>query len=434
LAAFARHKSSIVSSCAVERMRAFLRGVGWPEVGLFAHPLLFPQAAYAELCDAANTMLSAQAKIMWHLCETHSRADVLALFRVPAGMAPYIDWDRFVRDDCVIGRLDVVPTKSGFAFCEFNVFPGVGAGESAECYQIFADACGAPARLDRTPLEDLAALYRDVCRARGLTHVVLLDSKLHGALGYPRQEALQGYLAALAPEIPVIFADEESYPAQWLQPGAGARVLVHRVFTYDEVGDGCRFFERLWRSGAFVTGTFESEIRMSKIWLALLWEERFRHLLTAREVELISRYLPRAFRLSDDTLADALATKDRYVFKLDYSYGGVAVLIGKQHPAAELARRLREHGAQRWICQEYVEAQTIDLPYNAELDVAPHTLVLGLFTYAGKPNGMLVRGSRKSSVVNLTHDASMTWARVADEREKQRVIEHIESARVPAWR
>jgi hypothetical protein len=434
LAAFARRRDDIVASGAFARMRAFLNDVGWPNVGLFAHPLLFARAAYDELCDAAHAMLSAQAKIMRHLCETRSRADVLALFRAPAGMAPYVDWERFVRDDCVIGRLDVVPTKSGYAFCEFNVFPGVGAGESAECYAIFADTFGAPAPLPSTPLADLAALYRDVCRARGLTRIVLLDSKPHAALGYPRQEPLRAYLAALAPEIPVLFADEDSYPAEWLAPGAGAHVLVHRVFTYDEVGDDCRFFGRLWRSGAFVTSTFESELRMSKAWLALLWDEEFRPLLDPREVALIERYLPRAFRLRADTVAHALAAKDRYVFKLDYSYGGVGVAIGKQHSAAELGRRLGEHAPEHWICQEYVEAQTLDLPYDGELAVAPHALVLGLYLYAGKPNGMMVRGSRASSVVNLTHDASMTWARVVDDEEKRRVIERIDSGRVPAWR
>ncbi len=434
VAAFERHKDELAASGAFERMRAFVSGIGWPNIGLIAHPLLVPRAAYDELCEAGAAMLSAQAKIMRRLLRTRSRAELLALFGVPAGMAPYVDWERFERDDCVIARLDVVPTDAGFSFCEFNVFPGVGAAESAECYQVFAAAFGAPAPLETTPLADLAALYRDVCRRRGLDRIVVLDSRLHGGLGYPRQEPLRDHLAALAPDIPVIFADEESYPRAWLAPGAGAGVLVHRMFTYDEVGDGCRFFDQLCRSGAFVTSTFESEIRMSKAWLALLCDDAFAPLLTEREAELIARYLPRGVRLNGDTLAGALAEKDRWVFKLDYSYGGTGVLIGKDHSAAELARRLGELGAERWICQEYVAAQTIRLPYNAALDAAPHALVLGLYLYDGKPNGMAVRASRQSNVVNLTGDAGMTWARVADEGEKRQTIERIASGRVPAWR
>jgi len=429
LAALAEGRGAAKEELAHANASALMRGLGSPmyERSQFAHPLLFREADFVELGRASSALLSAQLKIIRHLFATRSQEGVLELFRMPPRLGAFLKREALENGEATVGRMDIVPTRSGYFFCEFNIFPAVGAGEAYTGSNMYFESLGYPrVGLTGCPLRDLAALYTAECRKRELCRVVILESTAHAQLGYPRQELLKRYLEEANPGLCVELLDEVRYPKEWLTRAEGKRILVHRMFTYEEVTDDFAFFEKLWESGAVLMNGFEPELRMSKRFLAMMWESGHQALLSDDEVAAIRQYLPHSFSLTGDNLAFALRHKDELVFKWDAgaSYGGSGVLIGGDWPVEVLSRRLRESGVDRWICQQAVEAESVSLRTVHDATVGGYRLVLGLYSYGGKPNGFLVRGSRTSKVVNVSNGGKLGWAFVVSEAGRQALVRH----------
>lgn len=429
LAALAERRDPAGEAAAHEAASALMREVGATvfEKKLFAHPLLVDEAEFAELGRAGGALLRAQVKILAHLRATRSDAAVLELFRLPPRLLPFMRWETLDRPEETIGRLDIIPTRQGYSFCELNVIPAVGGGEAQPCSELYFHLLGYPdTGRPPGPLQMLAAHYSAEVRRHGFVRVVILDSVAHGGLGYPRQELLQRYLRAATPGLSVELLDEARYPAKWLLPAEGARTLVHRMFTHEEVTDDFAFLEKLWASGATIAG-FESDLRMSKRFLVLMCDPAYQKLLDQEELAVIKKFVPHSFALTQDNVAAALRDKDGLVFKWDdaASYGGTGVLVGSEHLSRELMHKLLEHGVDHWICQRAVEAA--ELPLRAAEDEAPldYRLVLGMFWYGGTPSGLLVRGSRASRVVNASSPTGrLGWAFPVSEDGRSALIRH----------
>ncbi|MCU0681137.1 MAG: hypothetical protein MUF34_02565 [Polyangiaceae bacterium] len=436
LAALAAGRDPAGEAQAAGRAAALLRelGAGALEERLFGHPLLFDAAEFEALGRAAGALLRAQEKVVRHLRAKRGDEAVLDLFQLPRRLAPFVRWENLERHDETVARVDIVPAREGYFICEFNVFPGVGCGEGHRAAELYLETLGYPdAGLPQAPLRSLAALYAARARRGGFARVVILDSVGHGGLGYPRQLLLQRYLQEAAPGLAVELCDEKRYPAEWLTPAEGARTLVHRMFTYEEVTDDFAFLEQLWRSGAQIAG-FESELRMSKRFLALLCDPAYRPLLDREEVEAAERYLPRSFVLSEAGLASALRDREGLVFKWDApaSYGGSGVLFGAEWPEAELERKLRAGGVEHWICQRALDAETVPMRTPGDATPLDYRMVLGLFSYGETARGMALRGSRASRVVNWSHPTGrLGWAFVVDEGARRALVDHARGALRP---
>jgi hypothetical protein len=429
LAALGEHRGAAAEIAAHDRAMALLRELGAPVLAerLVAHPVLFDQTEFEALGRAVGALLRAQVKILEHLRATRSGEAVLELFAMPRRLLPFMRWENLARPEETVARLDIVPSRTGYHVCELNVFPGVGGGEAHCCGELYFQALGYPeAGLPPCPLQAHAELYAAQARARGLARVVILESVKHAGLGYPRQEVLQRHLRAAHPGLTVEIHDEASYPAAWLTRAEGERTLVHRMFTYEEVTDDFAFLEKLWQSGASLAG-FESDLRMSKRFLALLWDPAYQALLDAEERAAIERYLPHGFELTEERLASALRDRGDLVFKWDAaaSYGGTGVLVGVEHSAEELEQRLRASGVGHWICQRAVEAETLPLGDAGDAPLIESRIILGLFSYGGTPRGLLLRGGRASRVVNAsTPNGRMGWAFVVSEDIRRALVRH----------
>jgi uncharacterized circularly permuted ATP-grasp superfamily protein len=153
---------------------------------------------------------------------------------------------------------------------------------------------------------------------------------------------------------------------------------------------------------------FEAELKMHRLWFALLCDPVYRHLFTADESAAVERYVPHTAVVTPDDLDAVLADKDRLVFKRSYSYGGKGVLLGDQYAPGQL-RDLLTRDATAWIAQRRVPASPLDLP-QTDGSTTPVHLVLGLFLYGDEAAGLLVRGTVDSAVVNLGRGGGMSWA------------------------
>lgn len=362
---------------------------------------------HAALSQAIRLLVSAQNKLVRHLAVTRSGDDLAAMFEVPAGMAAHINWAELATSGMCMLRADIIPTDSGYSFCELNHFSGVGAGEGYHSAHAFAELLGRPVA-GMSPFRQLAHLYMTECRRAGLTRVVVLDTTKHRTQGFGEHLMMQRYLRLMAPDIETCYHDERTYPADWLRPDEAKQTLIHRIITYDDTSDNGAFITMVRDSGATVSCMFEAELKMHRKWFSLLCDPHYQHLLDEHERATITRYVPHTFDVHPGNIDAVVADKDRLVFKRSYTYGGKGVLIGDEHSPDQL-RTLLTKDASAWIAQQRVYTSSLDLP-AADGQMAPFFFALGMFMYGNNTSGPLVRAAARSSVVNVSQGGGVSWA------------------------
>ena len=365
-------------------------------------------ATHRELTDATATLVGAQEKLFAAVCANRSPGQLAELLQVPPAMAGLIDWSALASSRFRMLRADIIPTASGYYFCEINHFSAVGAGEGYHSGRLLAEALGRSVP-GVSPFRDLAYHYITECRRSGFVRIVILDTAEHRKQGFGEHQMLQYYLRLMAPDLDVSYQDDLTYPAGWLEPAEAKQTLIHRLVTLDDTTDGGAFLVRLQELGATLSCGFEAELKMHRIWFSLLHDPDHRRLFDERELAVIDRYVPYTFQLCERNLAATLADKDRYIFKTSYSYGGKGVLLGSEHSPDELADALKVAGTHAWTAQQVVPTSSLELP-TPDGGTARFYFVLGVYGYGNNFNGLLIRGALGSPVVNVSRGGGVSWA------------------------
>jgi hypothetical protein len=304
-------------------------------------------------------------------------------------------------------RADIIPTDTGYYFCELNHFSGVGATEAYYSAYAMAELLGRSVT-GISPIRQQAHLYLTECRRGGFTRFVILDSTKHRPFGFGEKWFLQRYLRLMAPELEIHYCDELSYRQEWFEPAQAAKTLIHRLVTFDDTADEGAFLVAVRNSGATFSCLFEGELKMHRRWFSLLCDPEYQQLLNSEELAVIRDYVPHTFDLTAGNLADAVADKDRLVFKRSYSYGGKEVFIGEQH-STERLRELLSVDISGWNCQRRVHTSSLELP-GPDGRLLPFYFVLGMYLYGEGASGLLVRGAANSPVVNVAQGGGVSWA------------------------
>lgn len=389
----------------------------------------FDERDYARLAEAAPALVNVQTKLIRHLASTVGREGMLRTFRVPEGMRRFVNWGELLEPETLVARFDILQAEDGYRFCEFNIDSCVAAAEIFEFAADYFDELGISVRDGLgipPPLEDLAASVARLAARKRAARIVILDWSVGGGSagkGYLSFERMRGHVARAVAPVPVFIADEKSYDPGWLAPEEARRTLVYRGFMMDEMDDGGAFLDTLLALGTPVVNTYESEIRMNKVWFALFHDEALRPVLSRAERELIARYIPYTCEIDERNRASLIEHKDGYVFKEKQSFGGSGIRIGESTSAEELSALLRGDAARGWTAQELVRALPATFPHDESFRSERQNLVFGMYLYGARANGMLVRASTRSKVVNVTAgDAKLAWAVCVDESTKARIV------------
>ncbi len=369
------------------------------------------------LAKAASAFVGVQTNILRHLDATIGRDGILETFRVPAPMRRFVNFRELLDPQCLVARFDILQSRDGYRFCEFNIDSCVAAAEIFEFAGEYFRELGVSVQNDlglTPPLRSLGAYLAQIARRRDAARIVILDWSAgggSGGKGYLSFERARGHFAAVAAPLPVFIADEKTYDPQWLTESEAPRTMVFRGFMMDEMDDGGAFLDHLAALGTPVFNTYESEIRMNKVWFALMHDPRFDSVLTPRERELIAEYLPHTVEIDERNVASLIERKDDYIFKEKQSFGGKGIHLGAETSVEELREVLcgeRMHG---WTAQKLLQPVPATFPHDERFESEPHHLVFGMYLYGSKAEGMLVRGSMRSRVVNVTvGSAKLAWA------------------------
>lgn len=396
---------------------------------------VFPERDCAVLGEAAAALVRIQTKVLRHLHETIGREGILRTFRVPVAMQRFVNWEELLDPQTLVSRFDILQAEDGsYRFCEFNIDSCVGAAEmfeyGAEYFsELGVDVAGALGVVP--PLKDLAALLAQTAARHNLTRIVIFDWSVgggSGGKGYLSFDRMREHIARAVHPIPVFIADEKTCDAGWLTPEEAKSTLFYRGFLMDEMDDGGAFLDRLVALGATVINTYESEIRMDKGWFTLLHDESIRQLLTPRERDIIDAHLPYTCDVDRSNAASLIENKSRWVFKEKHSFGGKGIYFGEETPAEELSALLNDHpGA--WTAQQVVPLAPAAFPADAGFRSEPQKVVFGLFLYGSRVNGLLLRASTSSSIVNVTvGNARVAWTFCASETSKAELATSLREA------
>lgn len=401
------HKDLILKNNAIRSIKDFLelQGANFPILPI---PLVISQDSYNELCAAAKLLISSQTKIIKILLKQYSQDELLDFFNLPMSIKPFIDWHELKKGEKVIGRFDILPSKNGFYFCEINADPAVNGLKLFDSMNKFARIMQwSFVHNSSSPRKNIAEYLRNIVLKHNFKTIVFLAVKFYIHEGSGTINSLFQFVKEYIPEVEVLLADENSYPQTLLNPKKGANTLIYRMGFYRDLNCD-ELILNIFKSGATMINTFESEIRSNKKWMAIFQDPNYYKYLTEQEQANIFKYIPLTFNISNN-LENFLSKKEDYVFKKNISYGGLDVLMGSEHDVDKIKNIISN--SQNWIVQKRIPIEDIFLPENELFEIKPFKIVLGLFFVENNYSGMLVRASSNKSIVNVTYGgASMGWA------------------------
>lgn len=417
------------SDAACRDLRRRIDAEGGHLVKLMPQPLFFDRLEASAISHAAAQLVRIQTRIIHDLLAQLGREGFLDRFSVPENMRRFVNWDELCDPQCLVGRVDFLMSDRGYRFCEFNVDS---SAAGAELFDIggdyFRHLGSTPNETIRAPLADLADLLARNARRQGAARIVLFDWSAGGGSagkGYFSFDRMRDYVAA-ATDIPVFIADERSFDPAWLSPEHAPDTLVFRACMIMDMDDEGAFLGRMLDAGCKVFSTFESEIRTDKAWFALYHDERIKFRLPEADQALIEAVIPHTLQVHTGNLVDLLDRKDRLIFKRCRSFGGAGTVIGATTDAKSLRETLLTGGLETWIAQEMVESRRISFPHEPGGAAEPHEMVFGLYVYGDRHNGVMVRGSTISKIVNVSSGlAGAGWALCVDPMDRMRMESEI---------
>ncbi len=325
--------------------------------------------------------------------------------------------------DLLIARLDAFITPDGPRFIEINGDAPASIGYGERMARLFRELPVVRAFEREVPLSHEGSFEAFV---RGLA----ARWRAWGGTGRPRiaiadwaesetradEEILREALAARGFEC--VVADPramEIHRGRLHAGGAPVDLVYRRAVLSELVG---REIEVQAFMGAYrhrlcpFVGSFRSRISEDKVFLAILGDEEFAHLLTPDEQEHVRRVLPWTRRLEErrtrkngleiDLVPYALANRESLVLKPAHEYGGREVLVGSEASWAEWDQALRAALGGPWVVQERVSApeELFARCHGGELQIVPLRVNHGPFWIGGESAGSVARASAKS-VVNV---------------------------------
>ncbi|MDP5137956.1 hypothetical protein ORJ04_18560 [Rheinheimera baltica] len=424
--AFHDNSKKIVKSGVLSGMKKFIQNDGAYLIKLLPFPLVFEKNEYERLVSAAKKLTTSQTKIIDYLCKKNSKEYLLDIFGIPKELQEFINWEELVTNKYQISRFDIVPSNNGYKFCEFNFGSNVGASEDFYLFEKYLRALSLDvAQPKQSPYYKKALLLKKLVDTYDIENIVILINSKYRYLGYVSSELLERHIKEILPEVTITTEDETTYPKKLLCEENGCKTLVYQQFLMNDIAEHKVFFGELLASKAQLICSLTANIRTNKYWFSIFHQLQYQKLLDSDEIEIINKYIPYTFKLSNQNVEHALLEKDVYVFKKNNSLGGGGILIGNETEADVLINELYQTDIDEWTAQELVNFNGIKLPYSIDGTDELSNIVFGLFLIGNSAIGMDVRASNSSKVVNVSTGSYSGWAFPVSEKKKKEILNEL---------
>jgi hypothetical protein len=330
-----------------------------------------------------------------------------------------------------LARLDSFLTDSKYQFVELNAETPAGVAYADVASEIFDELMPMQlfkekfrvSQLDgrRHLLGTLLAAYSEFCGSNDKRpHIAVVDYK-----GLPTQrefELCQEYFASKG--YPTIIADprELEFTNGRLRHGDFEIDLVYKrllVNEFLEKFDECQEFYKAYKAQAVcVVNSFRGKLVHKKLLFGVLTDERFEHLFSNEERQLIQQHVPWTRRLesrkttfngqSIDLMEFARKNRDRLVLKPNDDYGGKGIFIGWQCDANQWDQAIESALDNDYLIQDRVTTSREIFPHVTDNQVAFSEQLVDLdpMLYDGKVGCAFARLSN-TELANVTAGGGM---------------------------
>jgi uncharacterized circularly permuted ATP-grasp superfamily protein len=190
--------------------------------------------------------------------------------------------------------------------------------------------------------------------------------------------------------------------------GTAVNLVYRRVLTSELLarGDETQALRDAYLAGAAcVVNTFRAKLLHKKMSLALLSDDRYRHLYTTEQREAIRRHVPWTRRVLPELADDVARRRERLVLKPNDEYGGKGVVLGWTVEQSEWEAAIEVAVTQSYVVQEAVEVPRQKFPVALdgvrELELA---VDMDPYLFDGRAAGCLTRLSA-AALLNVTAGA-----------------------------
>ncbi|WP_147271752.1 hypothetical protein [Corallincola holothuriorum] len=403
-------KATLASTA--DKTAMLLRRDGAYSEDVMDYPLIFPETDFGSLVENVRMVIYSQQKIVNAIYKNAGLGGLDELFPLPGTTLNIIDEAEMDVLNNNIIRADIIPSEGGYKICEINYGTPTTGFEAFNLYHFLSHESGLDfTRKLKAPLSDLADFYKRKMYESGREKLVIFILSKYRYQGYTSVNFMCKYFQKAMPEFKVAVYDETDYPEELLTPEFGSKTLVYRNFLIEDLNEYSEFFKKLVDSDAEISSSLVTERLMDKGWFDILRCEPYQSLLSEQEISAIARVVPQTEIVTQANIDRITGQKDELIFKKRYSCGGQDILLGCDIEKDTLLRCLADSKDNGYVAQRIVDSVKLNLSPRIGGKVEPHDVVLGLYFIGGNANGVFVRVSSRSKVVNVCEGkASSGWA------------------------
>lgn len=393
----------------------------------FFRPYFLERSRYDAISAAAFGLHRAFERMTEAALEDHSIIDELGLTE-KEDFTSRID-PRY-SGLCTSSRFDTFLHGNDFKFLEYNAETPAGVGDQIALGELFdrvpeiADFLADYRHFRPQPqialLESLVAAYRESGGRKEKPNIAIVD--WDGVSTAAEFEILRDYWESCGHRTIITNPDSFDYDGNALLAGEFEvdifykRVIIHEFLErYDETHPLIRAYTD---GNVTMSNNFRVKIAHKKTSFAILSDDKYAHLFTEAQRDLISRHIPWTRRIRDDRttyrgmefdLLELLRReRDSFLMKPHDDYGGHGVHFGWETTHSEWDSLIEEALKGIFVVQERAPVDKTVIPtFGDELTLQELTVDFDPFLFRGRVTGGLVRLA-SGSLVNVTQGGGET--------------------------
>lgn len=351
------------------------------------------------------------------------KEDVRALYNFDKRLEELILLDHGYKTKVPMGRFDIFYYDDGsYMFCELNTDGSSAMNEEAELSRILQHNKISnhikeshdlhSFELFDSWVDEVKNIYQEfkhVDKKKDKPHVAILDFVDKGAsLEF---KVFQEHFEQSGMECSLVDPRDIICKEGWMTVNDKPIDIVYRRLVtkdlmdrYEEIPE---FIKGLKEQKTCVIGSLKSQIVHTKLFFALLHDERVRQYFTKEELEFIDQCIPQTHVLeASSPLDDYIKNKDLYILKpIDY-YASKGVIAGESLSKLEWKEVLIEKTTQSYLIQKYCPlAMRESLLPNEDggFDTHRFRTITGMYVYNEKVKGIYSRAGLNAIIAGI-HD------------------------------
>ena len=393
----------------------------------FLRPHFLSRTQYDEIANAAEVIAQAFRSLAHGALENDEIFNKLDLTEAEARMARINPgYDKL----CVTSRLDTFVAGNDFKFLEYNAETPAGVGDQMqletvlgnipEVREFLAENKNWRPKPHQKLLEALFTTYREFGGKKSKPNIAIVDWE--GVSTESEFYILSDYFESKGFKTLIVDPHELEYDGEKLHAGEFEidifykRVLIHEFL---EKFDDTHPFIRAYADGnIFMANSFRVKIGHKKASFAILTDEKYRHLFTTDQLEIIKKHIPWTRKVEEcktkfnkkeiDLLELLRENRETFLLKPNDDYGGKGIVLGWEVPQSEWESAIEGALQNSFIVQERAAIEKKEFPVYADSVTLEKLLVdFDPFLFLNKAEGGLVRLS-SSSLVNVTQGGGQT--------------------------